>query len=53
MKRVISRFRVRRAEKERDRREAGRVSRRMRFDALFRWLNSRKAVRIYPEKDGE
>lgn len=53
MRRVISRLRIRQAERDRDRRITAIVRRRMKFNALFRWLNSHKAVRIYPDKDKE
>ena len=50
---VISRFRTRKKEADKDKRLQKIFRDRMRFEQLFKWLNSRKATVIYPETKEE
>lgn len=49
-KRYISRFRMREMERNAQRRIRIFIRRRMRFNALFKWMNSKTATKIYPEE---
>lgn len=49
-KRYISRFRMREIERNAQRRIRIFIRRRMRFNALFKWMNNRPATKIYPEE---
>ena len=49
-KKYISRFRMREMEGHAQRRIRIFIRRRLRFNALFKWMNSRTATKIYPEE---
>jgi hypothetical protein len=49
-RRLISRWRKREEEKAKDRRFHLFFRRRLLFDHLFKWINSRRVTVIYPER---